>query len=56
MVSWFGPQNHVGYGLSVTPQNRREDEDGVGYVSRSSVLLCLETSFHTPKFQILECD
>jgi hypothetical protein len=22
-VSWFGPQNHVGYGLSVAPQNRR---------------------------------
>jgi hypothetical protein len=21
-VSWFGPQNHVGYGLLVAPQNR----------------------------------
>jgi hypothetical protein len=21
-VSWFGPQNQVGYGLSVVPQNR----------------------------------
>jgi hypothetical protein len=20
-ISWFGPQNHVGYGLSVAPQN-----------------------------------
>jgi hypothetical protein len=20
-VSWFGPQNHAGYGLSVAPQN-----------------------------------
>jgi hypothetical protein len=24
MVSWFGPQNQVGYGLLVAPQNRRE--------------------------------
>jgi hypothetical protein len=22
-VSWFGPQNHAGFGLSVAPQNRR---------------------------------
>jgi hypothetical protein len=29
MVSWFGTQNQVGYGLSIAPQNRREDEDGV---------------------------
>jgi hypothetical protein len=28
--SWFGPQNQVGYGLSVVLQNQREDEDGVG--------------------------
>jgi hypothetical protein len=35
MVSWFGPQNHVGYGLSVAPQNRCEG-DGVGHVLRSS--------------------
>jgi hypothetical protein len=27
MVSWFGPQNQVGYGLSVAPQNQWEDED-----------------------------
>jgi hypothetical protein len=25
MVSWFGPQNHVGFNLSVAPQNRWED-------------------------------
>jgi hypothetical protein len=25
MVSWFGPQNQVGFDLSVVPQNRRED-------------------------------
>jgi hypothetical protein len=43
-VSWFGPQNHVGYGLSVAPQNRREDEDDVGHVSRSTGLLRLEAS------------
>jgi hypothetical protein len=24
-VSWFGPQNQVGFGLSVTPQNRHRD-------------------------------
>jgi hypothetical protein len=29
-VFWFGPQNQVGYGLSVAPQNRWKDEDGVG--------------------------
>jgi hypothetical protein len=40
-VSWFGPQNQVGYGLSVAPQNRREDEDGVGNASRCSGLLHL---------------
>jgi hypothetical protein len=44
-VSWFGPQNQVGYGLSVAPQNCREDEDGVGHVSRCSGLLHLEASW-----------
>jgi hypothetical protein len=34
----------VGYGLSVVPQNRWEDEDGVGHGSRSSSLLHLEAS------------
>jgi hypothetical protein len=43
-VSWFGPQNQVGYGLSVVPQNRQEDEDGAGHASRSSGLLRLEAS------------
>jgi hypothetical protein len=43
-VSWFEPQNQVGYGLSVAPQNQREDEDGVRNVSRSSGLLRLEAS------------
>jgi hypothetical protein len=43
-VSWFGPQNQVGYGLPVVPQNRREDKDGVGHASRSSSLLRLEAS------------
>jgi hypothetical protein len=41
-VIW--PQNKVGDGLSVAPQNRREDEEGVGHVSRSSGLLRLEAS------------
>ena len=43
-VSWFGPQNQVGYGLSVAPQNRREDEYGAGHASGSSGLLRLEAS------------
>jgi hypothetical protein len=44
MVSWFGPQNQVGYSLSVVPQNRWEDEDGVVHASRSSGLLHVEKS------------
>jgi hypothetical protein len=43
MVSWFGPQNQVGFGLSVVPQNRRR-EVGVGHASRSSDLLHVEAS------------
>jgi hypothetical protein len=43
-VSWFGPQNQAGYGLSVVPQNRWEYEDGAGHTSRSSGLLWLEAS------------
>jgi hypothetical protein len=38
------PQNHVGYGLSVAPQNRREDEHDAGHVLRSSGLFCLKVS------------
>jgi hypothetical protein len=30
-VSWFVPQNHAGYGLSVASQNWWE-EDGVGHM------------------------
>jgi hypothetical protein len=44
MVSWFGPQNQAGYGLSIAPQNRQEDEDDAGHVSRSSGLFRLEVS------------
>jgi hypothetical protein len=43
MVSWFGLQNQVGFGLSVAPQNRRR-EVGAGHVSRSSSLLGVEAS------------
>jgi hypothetical protein len=43
MISWFGPRNQAGYGLSVLPQNRREG-DGVGHTSRSSGLLRVKTS------------
>jgi hypothetical protein len=42
-VSWFGPQNQVGFSLSVAPQNRRR-EIGTGHTSRSSGLLCVEAS------------
>jgi hypothetical protein len=44
MVSWFGPQNQLGDGLSFAPQNRREDEDGARHVLRSSGLLYVEVS------------
>jgi hypothetical protein len=44
MVSWFGPQNQVGYSLSVAPQNRWEDEDGAGHMLKSSVLCHLKAS------------
>jgi hypothetical protein len=42
-VSWFGPQNQVGFGLSVPPQNRRR-EVSAGHASRSSSLLGVEAS------------
>jgi hypothetical protein len=42
-VSWFGPQNHAGFGLSVAPQNRRR-EVGVGHTSTSSGLPRVEAS------------
>jgi hypothetical protein len=42
-VSWFGPQNQAGFGLSVPPQNRRWEVD-VGHTSRSSGLLHVEVS------------
>jgi hypothetical protein len=43
MVFWFGPQNQVGFGLSVVPQNQWR-EVSVGHVSRSSGLLRVEES------------
>jgi hypothetical protein len=42
-VSWFGPQNQVGFDSSVAPQNRWR-EVGVGHISRSSGLLRMEAS------------
>jgi hypothetical protein len=42
-ISWFGPQNHAGFSLSVAPQNRRREVD-VGHASRSSGLLHVEAS------------
>jgi hypothetical protein len=43
MVSWFGPQNQAGFGLSVASQNR-QTEVSVGHASRSSDLLHVEAS------------
>jgi hypothetical protein len=43
MVSWFGPQNQAGFGLSVVSQNRWR-KDGAGHASRSGGLLRLEAS------------
>jgi hypothetical protein len=43
-VSWFGPQNHVGFGLSVASQNQQRGEVRVGHASRSSSLLHVEAS------------
>jgi hypothetical protein len=42
-VSWFGPQNQVGFSLSVAPQNRRREVDA-RHALRSSSLLCVEAS------------
>jgi hypothetical protein len=42
-VSWFGPQNQVGFDLSVAPQNQRR-AFGAGHVSRSSSFLGVEAS------------
>jgi hypothetical protein len=44
MVSWIVPQNQAGYGLSVVPQNRREDEDDAGHALRFNGLLRVEAS------------
>jgi hypothetical protein len=42
-VSWFGPQNQAGFGLSVALQNRRR-EVSAGYALRSSGLLHVKAS------------
>jgi hypothetical protein len=42
-VSWFGPQNQAGFGLSVAPQNWRR-KYGTRHASRFDVLLRLEAS------------
>jgi hypothetical protein len=43
-VSWFVPQNLVGYSFLVVPQNQQQYEDGTRHASRSSGLLLLEVS------------
>jgi hypothetical protein len=42
-VFWFMPQNQVGFGFSVAPQNQRR-EVGAVHASRSSSLLRVEAS------------
>jgi hypothetical protein len=42
-VSWFGPQNQTGFGLSVAPQNRWR-EVSAGHASTPSGLLRVEAS------------
>jgi hypothetical protein len=42
-VSWFGPQNQLGFGLLVVPQNRWREVDA-GRALRSSDLLHVEAS------------
>jgi hypothetical protein len=42
-ISWIGPQNQVGFGLSVAQQNRRR-EVGAGHALRSCSLLHVEAS------------
>jgi hypothetical protein len=55
MVSWFGPQNQAGFGLLVVPQNRRR-EVGVGHMSRSNGLLCVEASLASVFQPVLKTD
>jgi hypothetical protein len=43
MVSWFGPQNHVDFGLSVAPQNQWR-KVGAGHTWRYNGLLGMEAS------------
>jgi hypothetical protein len=43
MVSWFGLEKQVGFGLSVVPQNQRSVVDA-GHASRSSGLLHVKAS------------
>jgi hypothetical protein len=42
-ISWFGPQNQAGFGLSIVPQNQRR-EVGTGHATRSSGLLRVDAS------------
>jgi hypothetical protein len=42
-VSWFGPQNQAGFGLSVVPQNQWR-EVSAGHMPRSSGLLHVKAS------------
>jgi hypothetical protein len=54
-VFWFGPQNQVGFGLSVAPQNRWR-EVSVERALRSSGLLHMEASLATVSQSGLKTD
>jgi hypothetical protein len=54
-VSWFGPQNQAGSGLSVAPQNRWM-EVSTGHASRSSGLLHVEASLTRVFQSVLKTD
>jgi hypothetical protein len=43
MISWFGPQNQVGFSLSVASQNRQREVDA-GHASRSSGFFHVEAN------------
>jgi hypothetical protein len=42
-VSWFGPQNNAGFGLSIVPRNQWREVDA-GHMSKSVGLLRLEAN------------
>jgi hypothetical protein len=53
---WFlrGPQNHVGYGLSVEPQNRREDATAWDmHQDLAACFACVDVSYAAPQVHVI---